>query len=247
MTFKLEYHRVVQRWIPATVALFGLFALLLLLSSGGQAQINPIPASMTSSASGGHAATGASASVTSFGHHGFTPPHSGSTFTTHVPAHSNSSHNTQRHHQDSNSGRRFTYPYLYLYPVPYGVPYAADDPTDADVEDESDYQGGPTVFDRRGAGADSYVPPAQDAIAAHPIPAADSPEPESPPDPTTLVFKDGHQMEVGNYAIVGQTLYDLTPGHPRKIALADLNLPATEKQNDDRGVSFQLPPSAQTN
>jgi hypothetical protein len=52
---------------------------------------------------------------------------------------------------------------------------------------------------------------------------------------------------VNNYAIVSQTLYDLTPGHPRKIALADLDLAATEKQNDDHGVVFQLPPSAQAN
>jgi hypothetical protein len=52
---------------------------------------------------------------------------------------------------------------------------------------------------------------------------------------------------VNNYAIVSQTLYDLTSGHPRKIALADLDLPATEKQNDDHGVTFQLPPSAQAN
>jgi hypothetical protein len=65
--------------------------------------------------------------------------------------------------------------------------------------------------------------------------------------PTTLVFKDGHQIEVGNYAIVSQTLYDLTPGRPRRIALADLDLSATEKQNDDHGVVFQLPPSAQAN
>jgi hypothetical protein len=62
-----------------------------------------------------------------------------------------------------------------------------------------------------------------------------------------LVFKDGHALEVDNYAIVSQTLYDLTPGHARKIALADLDLPATEKQNDDRGVTFQLPPIAQAN
>jgi hypothetical protein len=64
---------------------------------------------------------------------------------------------------------------------------------------------------------------------------------------TILVFKDGHQVEVGNYAIVSQTLYDLTPGHPRKIALADLDIPATEKQNDDNGVTFTLPPLAQAN
>ncbi len=65
--------------------------------------------------------------------------------------------------------------------------------------------------------------------------------------PTVLVFKDGHQSEVENYAIFGQTLFDLTPGHRRKIALADLDLVATEKQNDDRGVTFQLPPGTQAN
>jgi hypothetical protein len=73
------------------------------------------------------------------------------------------------------------------------------------------------------------------------------PAPDPPQPPTTLVFKDGRQLEVNNYAIVSQTLYDLTPGHPRKIALADLDLSATQKQNDDRGVLFQLPPSAQAN
>ncbi len=62
-----------------------------------------------------------------------------------------------------------------------------------------------------------------------------------------LVFKDGHKLEVGNYAIVGPTLFDLTPGHPRRVAFADLDLEATRQQNDDRGVTFQLPPSAQAN
>jgi hypothetical protein len=54
-------------------------------------------------------------------------------------------------------------------------------------------------------------------------------------------------MEVGNYAIVGQTLYDLTPGRPRRIALADLDVSATQKENDDRGITFELPASAQAN
>jgi hypothetical protein len=62
-----------------------------------------------------------------------------------------------------------------------------------------------------------------------------------------LVFKDGRKLEVGNYAIVGSTLFDLTPGHPRKVALSDLDLDATRQQNDEHGVIFQLPPSAQAN
>ena len=62
--------------------------------------------------------------------------------------------------------------------------------------------------------------------------------------PTVLVFKDGHQLEVQNYAVIGDQLYDLTPGHRRKIALAELDLIATAKQNDDRGIDFELPISA---
>ena len=62
-----------------------------------------------------------------------------------------------------------------------------------------------------------------------------------------LVFKDGHKLEVGNYAIVGATLFDLTPGHPRKIALDEIDLNGTQKENDDRGIIFRLPLSAQGN
>ena len=58
---------------------------------------------------------------------------------------------------------------------------------------------------------------------------------------TVLVFKDGRQTEVQNYAVVGSTLYDLTPGRYRRIALADLDLTATTKQNDDRGIDFKVP------
>jgi hypothetical protein len=58
---------------------------------------------------------------------------------------------------------------------------------------------------------------------------------------TVLVFKDGHQIEVSNYAIVGTTLYDLTPGHSRRVPLTELNLTATAQQNDSRGIDFQVP------
>ena len=134
------------------------------------------------------------------------------------------------------------------------MPYSADvaGPDTADSDDDSQYQGGPTVFDRRGSGADSYVPPV-DAQLDAPSDADtadasfDDAAPEPAPDPTILVFKDGHQLEIQNYAVVSQTLYDLTTGHQRKIALADLDLGATVKLNDDRGISFELPPSAQAN
>jgi len=61
-----------------------------------------------------------------------------------------------------------------------------------------------------------------------------------PIDPTVLVFRDGHQQEVSNYAIMGQTVY-VFDTRTQKIALGDLDVPATIKANDDRGVEFQLP------
>ena len=64
---------------------------------------------------------------------------------------------------------------------------------------------------------------------------------------TVLVFKDGHEVEVANYAIVGSTLYDLSDNRARKVALAELDLSATVKHNDDRGVSFQLPAGTKLN
>jgi hypothetical protein len=61
---------------------------------------------------------------------------------------------------------------------------------------------------------------------------------------TVLVFKDGHQFDVLNYAIVGDTLFDFADGRTKKILLADLDLPATRKANDDNGVDFQIPVNA---
>jgi hypothetical protein len=59
--------------------------------------------------------------------------------------------------------------------------------------------------------------------------------------PTVLIFRDKHQKEVTNYAIVGQTLWNFTPERKERIPLADLDIPATIKANDDRGVSFNVP------
>ena len=58
---------------------------------------------------------------------------------------------------------------------------------------------------------------------------------------TVLVFRDQHKEEIDNYAIVGQTLYNFQPQHTEKISLSRLDLPATAKANDDRGMKFSLP------
>jgi hypothetical protein len=254
----------VQRSSSASFPLSGMLVLplvFLFLVSASSAQINGIPPSVTSPGFGGRAVNGTPPSVTSIGRNGFAPPgfapsHAGVNF------HSQFSHNGGHHHHRTVNGDAY-YPYVYALPVPYSfdMDNSGQDQSGQDQEDDdSYYQGGPTVFDRRGSGRDSYIPPTYPGPAHSHAPADPTqtqtvsaqpndppPAPDPPQPPTILVFKDGHQMEVGNYAIVGQTLFDLTPSRPRRIALADLDLSATQKQNDDRGVTFQLPPSAQAN
>ena len=139
--------------------------------------------------------------------------------------------------------------------VPYAYPLYVTDPGVDDSMEEEDYRGGPTIFDRRGPGTSEYTAPEQRDYREQNrdedyrlAPA----EPTSPPEVadrprTVLVFKDGRRLEISNYAIVGSTLYDLSDGRARKVALAELDLPATLKQNDDRGVDFQLPAGPKSN
>ena len=74
-----------------------------------------------------------------------------------------------------------------------------------------------------------------------------SPPPPSPPAveapaiPTVLVFRDGHRVEILNYAIVGQTLWVLDEKTSNKISISDLDLETTRRENRSRGVRFPLP------
>jgi hypothetical protein len=247
MTCSLEYHSFVRHSKSAPLALLCLLALPLIFVSASQAQINGTPASVTSPGFGGRAINGTPPSVTSLGPRGFAP-NSRATFNTFNGPHVGGGH----HHRRTE----FTPPpVVYAVPVPYAVdmnaPYDMEDPG-ADDQD-ANYQGGPTIFDRRGAGADSYIPPVRNTPVSRPLAQeadadpANAADPEPAQAPTLIVFKDGRKLELGNYAIVGVTLFDLTPGHSRRVALADLDLEATRKQNDERGVTFQLPPHSQAN
>ncbi len=64
---------------------------------------------------------------------------------------------------------------------------------------------------------------------------------ESPSEPTLLVFRDKHTQEVQNYAIVGGTLWIFNEQRATKLPLSWLDIEATTKANDDRGVTFQVP------
>lgn len=246
-----------------SAAVFGALSISLLLALPTLAQVNGPPASVTSPGFGGNAVNGPPASVTSLGPQGYAPVHppfAGSvTGFHHGGGHGGDDRHNDGRHKDGDRDHDRNHrqnsdsvgPVWYAVPIPYAVEGAQSEDQSEAPEEDADHQGGPTVFDRRGSGEHSYVPAAKNAAPAHATergeaeaPAA---EPEVPLAPTTLVFKDGHSVEVGNYAIQGTTLFDLTPGHKRKIALADLDLEATRRQNDEHGVTFQLPRGTRVN
>jgi hypothetical protein len=57
---------------------------------------------------------------------------------------------------------------------------------------------------------------------------------------TVFIFKDGHQLETRNYAIMGETLFDFSGQMLKRIQLSELDASATTKANDDRGVTVKL-------
>jgi hypothetical protein len=236
----MEYHTRPMR--PSILAsAFALLLALALLPVSSPAQVNGPPTSVTSPGFGGHSINGTPSSVTSVGPRGYAPDFRNGTPGTIGSNHSRGTGEHHRHHNDNNSANT---PLYYAVPIPYPVEGSSEGAPqdDAYANDEADHQGGPTVFDRRGSGERSYIPPVKDMAPAH----DDAPAPVAEPDPvqpTVLVFKDGHQLEVGNYAIVGSTIFEFSSGRSHKIPLSDLNLDATQKENDTRGVVFQLPPS----
>jgi hypothetical protein len=152
------------------------------------------------------------------------------------------------HHGGGNVGGG----YVYTYPYPVYVPVEPEQVQ----EEEQPEPPAPTIFENR----------PQVRLAPNPTPSdADDPRyqreqresaalPEvgghhqmSPVSeeqiPMVIVFKDGHEQEIHNYAIVGDTLYDLGVSTAHKIKLADLDLKQTIQKNEQRGVEFNIPAS----
>jgi hypothetical protein len=226
----LEYHSFVRRSIAASATLSSIFLLLGFLVANGQAQVIGAVAPPTSGV--GHSVTGTVPSVA-----GSVRPPTGPVIppTSGLPG---SAHNTGPAHP-GNGEQHHNHFVPYVPPVAYGVglPYAVDigaieEQNNSDADDED---------------ADSYISPDDQATSEAVNRAAESAPDPDPPEPTLLVFKDGHELEILNYAIVEQTLLDLTPGHARKVPLGDLDLEATRTQNENRGITFQVPALSQAN
>jgi hypothetical protein len=76
--------------------------------------------------------------------------------------------------------------------------------------------------------------------------AVRDPSVQNPPPATVLLFRNGRAELTNGYAIIGNTLYAQTDywttgGWSKKIALAELDLAATIRANQERGGVFKLP------
>jgi hypothetical protein len=195
----------------------------------------------------------------------FNPPPSYSVFSGSFRSRGFSGHvsvgNRGHHHHRRQSG--YAIPYGYAYPLyvepsydayPDQQPAAADVPSgnamdremwsqaserqDRDIQrantehaNSNDARYGEHYLDDREA---------RDA-AAGPAPAVAPTAPKEEEGPALiLVLLDGSKVELANYAIVGKTIYDLSH-RGKKIQLAQLDMPATQKANDALGLDFRLP------
>ncbi len=69
---------------------------------------------------------------------------------------------------------------------------------------------------------------------------------QHPLPPTILVFRDGRREETAGYTIIGNILYEVsdywsTGQWTRSVELTALDLPATVRENEARGLKFNLP------
>ena len=202
---------------------------------------------VSAQARGGHASAGSGRSATSgFRASGSVGPRS---FAGGIPAQRVGSGIAFGHHPGFITGSRRPGPHHRYYPgvvgayyFPYYGPYYGwGYPYDASsAYDSSAYQQNQPAVDSTPED-DRYGDHSYNEWRSSPRQAQAQPAPAPEQDPTVLVFRDGHQQEVRNYAIVGQMLWDFGARGTRKIPLADLDLDTTRKLNDERGVDFVLP------
>jgi hypothetical protein len=131
----------------------------------------------------------------------------------------------------------------YGYPGYYPYPYYDSYDSSADSYPAYNYAGG--YDDQSGQMAQDKIDRLEDEVAElreqrNPARSSAISKPEIRVT-TLLVFQDKHTQEVLNYAIVGETLWVFDAQKAAKISVDNLDIPATVKANDDRGVDFRLP------
>lgn len=92
---------------------------------------------------------------------------------------------------------------------------------------------------------DSFTMPSSSVATGEKSASLMSGAPKEMP-PAVLVYRDGHTEELSSYTIIGESIhtkanYWTNGAWTRTIQIADLDIPATLKQNQQRGVKFDLP------
>lgn len=233
----------------------------LLFSATAVAQIKGVRASVTSlPAHGGyHNPHGVGASVSSLGPYGyneltFTPP------PTHLDCRGMACYPVTYPSVRPPRVHPIVYPVYYpvYYPPVIIINGAQPEPRPAYVEPEPP---APTIFERR-ASTRPYArderpssEPDDDRYGEHSFSEQRQPAPRdeepplrsgdisavSPEEGTLFVLLDGTQYDLANYAIVAAYIYNFDGAGPRRIPIAQLDLEATVRANDERGIDFRLP------
>jgi hypothetical protein len=140
--------------------------------------------------------------------------------------------------------RRFYPPGGLSYGLPWLGPYSWNSPEEYQPVEEP-----PTSSLEQDNALSSQVDALADEVAAlreeqaarnytRPGPSAPPAAVQEQPATAILVYRDGHRDEVQNYAILRQTLWIFAGQTTRRVSLADLDLQATKRLNDERGVDF---------
>lgn len=160
----------------------------------------------------------------------------------------NAGHTNLRGRGRGHRGNGGYYPVYVPYTIPVVVepeePQPSMEAVTSDSTEPGDAEEPPayTVFERRPTSAENLsAAPIDESRVYHPHMTQPAETEPSKEPPIVIVYKDGHQRDVQNYAIVGQYLYDISGFTSQKIALADLDLKATSKANEERGSEFYLP------
>jgi hypothetical protein len=127
-------------------------------------------------------------------------------------------------------GYGWGYPYLPWYPDDWDY----DDSSAAPSQPDEGYDAGPPY----------PLPPEYPEIYPQPA-ASPNPAPEPASDETvTLVFKDGRApLQIHDYVLTNKTLY-VWDRHQLVIPTDQLDAVATAKANQEAGIDFQLPETA---
>jgi hypothetical protein len=177
------------------------------------------------------------------------------------PAHLPARAGFPRSHHSGNFSRGY-YPmayfdpldWEYMYPAEYSVPappsvIVLQPPTAPVAPEPPSPPAHPLLIELQG---DRYVEingddrPGTQLIERQPATRSQSLTPASLPQDALLIFRDGHFEQVSGYTIADGFLYATANYYTegtwnRKIELSSLNLPATVRANQSRGINFHLP------